>query len=157
MMIARSAVIEVPGRPQTKGSAKAIQRKGMAYPVIINDNAKCKSWERSVKLIAKSQWKGEPSTLPVYISVIFYLKRPKNHHVANDPKRPVKDSSPKRHQTKPDIDKMLRAILDSLTGVVWVDDSQVDEVSASKLYDENEGVFIFVTESNCKTIPEGLE
>lgn len=36
--------------------------------------------------------------------------------------------------TKPDVDKLSRAILDSLTGVVWKDDSQVVELTARKVY-----------------------
>ena len=34
--------------------------------------------------------------------------------------------------TKPDLDKLLRSVLDALTGIVWVDDSQVVIISARK-------------------------
>jgi crossover junction endodeoxyribonuclease RusA len=50
---------------------------------------------------------------------------------------PRPKSLPKRvtHMTKkPDIDKLIRAVLDALKGVAWCDDSQVVSVYASKRY-----------------------
>lgn len=35
---------------------------------------------------------------------------------------------------QPDIDKLLRMLFDALTGIVWVDDSQVAFVTAHKVY-----------------------
>jgi crossover junction endodeoxyribonuclease RusA len=35
---------------------------------------------------------------------------------------------------QPDVDKLLRALLDALTGIVWVDDSQVCFVNVNKVY-----------------------
>ena len=45
---------------------------------------------------------------------------------------------------KPDIDKLVRAVLDGLTGVAYEDDCQVVTLNASKHYGENEGVWIGV-------------
>jgi Holliday junction resolvase RusA-like endonuclease len=53
----------------------------------------------------------------------FYVRRPKGL-----PKRWVHAIK------KPDLDKLLRAIGDGLTGVVWRDDSQVISISATKHY-----------------------
>ena len=36
--------------------------------------------------------------------------------------------------TKPDVDKLARAALDALTGVLWADDSQVVSLHAQKEY-----------------------
>ena len=38
------------------------------------------------------------------------------------------------HIKQPDIDKLLRALLDALTGIVWVDDSQVAFSAVNKVY-----------------------
>lgn len=38
------------------------------------------------------------------------------------------------HVKKPDVDKLLRSMLDALTGVVWVDDSQVAYAVVNKVY-----------------------
>jgi Holliday junction resolvase RusA-like endonuclease len=49
--------------------------------------------------------------------------------------RPI--SLPKKrqhHTTKPDLDKLVRAIGDGLTGVVILDDKQIVELHARKIY-----------------------
>lgn len=38
------------------------------------------------------------------------------------------------HTRKPDVDKLLRAVCDALTGVVWLDDSQACVVAVNKHY-----------------------
>jgi crossover junction endodeoxyribonuclease RusA len=38
------------------------------------------------------------------------------------------------HMKQPDIDKLLRALFDALTGIVWADDSQVAFVTMNKVY-----------------------
>jgi crossover junction endodeoxyribonuclease RusA len=39
---------------------------------------------------------------------------------------------------QPDIDKLIRALFDALTGIVWADDSQVAFVTANKVYAWND-------------------
>ena len=39
--------------------------------------------------------------------------------------------------TKPDIDNLIKAILDAGNGVLWHDDNQVVSVNAAKRYSEN--------------------
>jgi Holliday junction resolvase RusA-like endonuclease len=51
--------------------------------------------------------------------------------------------------SKPDIDKLERALLDGMTAVVYVDDDQVVAVRKAKRYempDEPPGVRVWVTE-----------
>lgn len=43
---------------------------------------------------------------------------------------------------KPDLDKLVRAVLDGLTGVAYDDDCQVVLISASKVYGAVQGVWI---------------
>jgi crossover junction endodeoxyribonuclease RusA len=38
------------------------------------------------------------------------------------------------HTKKPDVDKLMRALLDALTGIVWKDDSQVCYATVNKVY-----------------------
>jgi Holliday junction resolvase RusA-like endonuclease len=54
-----------------------------------------------------------------------------------------------RHITRPDADKLVRAVADALTGVLWRDDSQIDRMMVGKFYvrsDEAPGVEIRVTQ-----------
>jgi len=45
---------------------------------------------------------------------------------------------------KPDLDKLIRAVLDGLTGVAYADDCQVTLIQASKSYGSAEGVWITI-------------
>jgi Holliday junction resolvase RusA-like endonuclease len=59
----------------------------------------------------------------------------------------VKDASRLHPDKPPDIDKLTRSILDSLTQVVWIDDGQVIALTARKQYVhrwEEDGVDIVV-------------
>ena len=42
----------------------------------------------------------------------------------------------------PDLDKLIRGVLDALTAVVYRDDSQVTRITAQKVYGERPGVWI---------------
>jgi Holliday junction resolvase RusA-like endonuclease len=60
--------------------------------------------------------------VPVSVRITFLMPRPKT----------VKRHTP---TVPPDIDKLCRAVLDALTDVgVWVDDSQVVDLGATKIY-----------------------
>jgi len=71
---------------------------------------------------------------PVRIEIQFYLPRPKSHYGTGKNKGALKESAPWYHIATPDIDKLVRCVLDALTGVAWKDDSQVVSVTATKSY-----------------------
>jgi crossover junction endodeoxyribonuclease RusA len=62
-----------------------------------------------------------PAHGAMHVRLEFYLERPKT-------------SRQSRPTVKPDLDKLARAALDAMTGIVWVDDSQVVELTAEKHY-----------------------
>ena len=92
----------------------------------------------------------EPFTKCVRVSLIFRLKRPKSHYRTGKFSDVLKEEHvATRHGKRPDADKLARAVLDGLTGVVFVDDSQVFDLSVLKTWqkrDEPEGCYIKVTE-----------
>ena len=61
---------------------------------------------------------------PVSLVITAYLKR-------------AKSNRRKFATTKPDIDNILKAVLDGLNGVAFDDDKQVANISAHKLYCNN--------------------
>lgn len=121
----------VHGVAQPKGSMRAFTPPGMKFPIVTDSNRNAKSWAQLVAHAADTALAqspdGHPQLLqgPVRVSVAFYLPRPKKFN-----KRGV----PVAHLTAPDLDKLLRSVLDALTAVVWHDDSQVVEVIAQKRY-----------------------
>lgn len=106
--------------PKPKGSMRAFVRGGR--PILTSDNPGLKGWEAVVRGEAQRHVdhcaEGE-----VEVVLHFHLTRPKSHGKALKP-----------HLTKPDVDKLARAVLDALTGVAFRDDSQVVRLEATKRY-----------------------
>jgi Holliday junction resolvase RusA-like endonuclease len=69
----------------------------------------------------------------------------------------IKPPSVSKHRTqmvvRPDADKLVRACLDALTGVLWEDDSQVVEISARKVYGPTERVDVRARILACDDLP----
>lgn len=113
----------VVGHAQPQGSTKAFNVPGKRYPVVTSDNPNLKDWRHLVAYAAQQHAAGGPLRGGVIVLLTFSLQRPK--------------SLPKRvreHLKKPDIDKLARAVLDSLTGILFVDDSEVVRLTVKKQY-----------------------
>jgi crossover junction endodeoxyribonuclease RusA len=89
--------------------------------------------------------KGDPFEGPVELQLYFAFTRPKKHFRANGQ---LRDDAPRYVTSKGvgDIDKLVRAVADALTGIVYLDDSQIAVLSASKTYGTRAGVNILAVE-----------
>jgi crossover junction endodeoxyribonuclease RusA len=110
----------VPGTPQPKGSMKAFAIRtptGKHRAVLTNDSAKTKPWQAEIASRARSGFPLSPYArhVAIKLDMIFYIQRPKSVSLEKFP-YPTK---------KPDKDKLERCVCDALTGVIYVDDSQV--------------------------------
>lgn len=120
------------GLPQTQGNksafvagGRAVMREGRSKEA----NDRFKMWRHTVSDEAR-RVVGDAPLLegPLWMSLDFRLPKPA--------------SAPKRKRTWPtaarsgDLDKLARACLDALTGVVFADDAQVVELGARKDYGE---------------------
>ncbi len=114
------------GTPAPKGSTRAFIPKGWKRAVITETNKHTRPWAAIVKYAAKQAVNSDTipfTSCPVSLHIVFYLPMPK--------------SLPKRvhwHVKKPDCDKLLRAAIDALTGIIFTDDSQIVRISAMKEY-----------------------
>lgn len=142
--------IQILGSPAPKGSSRAILRGGRALHVPGGSSANqraIKSWDASVRHAAAE--KVGKRTAPVYVgvplsvSLVFRLRRPSGHWGKAGG---VKPSSPNVPLVKPDLDKLARATLDALTGILWDDDARIVHLACSKVYAEpgNEGALVGV-------------
>lgn len=113
----------VPGIPAPQGSHKAFMPRGARYPVVTDDNRHTRPWRSMVALVASQNGDGDLLTGALTLTARFYLPRPRT--------LPKRITDPTR---KPDLSKLVRAIEDALTGVLWKDDSQVVLILASKHY-----------------------
>ena len=76
----------------------------------------------------------EPFAEPIYVSLNFTLHRPLSHYGSGRNSQQVKPGANDLPVKPPDIDKLTRAVLDSMTSIVWVDDAQVVRLHATKAF-----------------------
>jgi Holliday junction resolvase RusA-like endonuclease len=74
---------------------------------------------------------GEPTPVVGASSLIvgFYFQRPKSHYTA---KGTLKAGAPRFMKQKPDLDKLVRSVMDALSGYAFADDQQVALLQAHK-------------------------
>lgn len=78
---------------------------------------------------------GGPFTGPVTLDVTFVLPRPKSHHRTGRHQHLLRGTAPATPVGRPDLDKLLRAVMDALTSAwTWKDDAQVIALTARKCY-----------------------
>lgn len=128
-------VIKVMGEPIPQGSTKAFITKS-GKPIITHSNKNLKEWRQRIATEAQKErpmhWDMEQAIL---LGVDFLMPRPKTL-----PKKVKEDVK------RPDLDKLIRAVLDALTGIYYKDDSQVVQVFAGKRYaDKYEAVGAQIT------------
>jgi len=139
---------DVRGLPVTQGSVRAFVRGGRA--VVAGVSAPLAAWRGSMAQEARAEatdtgW--TPTSGPVVVHLWFRLPRPRSHFLPAGARRPEPElrlDAPEFVPTKPDVDKLIRAALDALTGVVWADDAQVVRIVAQKRYDAVPGVAVSV-------------
>jgi Holliday junction resolvase RusA-like endonuclease len=120
------AFFKVSGVPETKGSWRAIGRGRVKA-----DNPREKAWANAVGWAAKLAMRSKrPTEFRVRVDLMFNLPPPKGR------------------KNQRDVDKLIRSCLDSITGIVIVDDELVDEIHAIKHVTSNaevHGVLIEVS------------
>lgn len=141
---------KVYGRPQPAGSKRAfpIRRATGAIGVAVtDDNPKSRDWKQAVASAgenARASWfgpddDGELLTGPIRLHVVFMFARPKSHFGSGRNASRVKPGAPVAHCVRPDATKLLRALEDALTGVVWRDDAQIVTQYVHKQYGAQDG------------------
>lgn len=129
------------GLPVSQGSKRIGRNRATGEPILIDDNpAKLKAWRSYVTMKARQAAAAAVFLKlegPVRVSLRFTFQRPKSHYGTGRNKATLKDSAPAYMLTKPDVDKLTRAILDSLTDAkAYRDDSQVVVLEVVKSYAE---------------------
>jgi crossover junction endodeoxyribonuclease RusA len=125
----------IPGTPAPKGSLRC--RRDPNHR-LIEDNKKTKPWRDTIARWTRAKWpegqQADPGQ-PVGAEITFTIERPKYHYGTGRNAAVVKDSAPRFPWAKPDIDKLVRLVLDALQDAgVLPDDHQVVELAARKAY-----------------------
>ncbi len=120
------------GVPVPQGSKRAFAIAGRngkrARAVVVNDNARTIPWKQQIAGMAAALMR-ELGRAPVTdeavsVAMAFYFPRPKSLR-----------KSVLAKLTKPDGDKLQRAVLDALAGIVYRDDALVTDAAWRKRYD----------------------
>lgn len=122
----------VEGNPQGKARPRFSQKSGTVYTP-----AKTVRYERLIrKAFLDAGGNAIPSDCYVGITVDAYFQIPKSYTKG---KRLACQHNINRPDKKPDIDNILKIVLDGLNGVAYADDKQVIEVRCRKFYSVSSG------------------
>jgi crossover junction endodeoxyribonuclease RusA len=133
----------VHGKPQPQGSTRAFVPKGWKRPIITSANKNLKPWRQDVSDQARMAMGGAlPDEGPIHVTCRFYFLKPKSTK-----------KSVTYKITKPDVDKTARGVLDGLTGICFLDDSQVVSLHVTKQFCAHDERTV-VAVSSCG--PDGL-
>ena len=114
----------IPGEPVAKGRPK-LSRYGTYTP------KKTKEYEEHIKQEWCKNGYKEPLTGAVMVDITFYRSIQKSSSKAA---KTAKLTGKVKPTVKPDLDNYIKAVLDGLNGLAWIDDSQIVNISATKEY-----------------------
>ena len=115
------------GRPRFYGGHAVTPEKTRKYEKLIRD-----SWEHGI-VEADSLMIDMEFTMPIPQS----LSKKKQSELVAMP-----------HTKKPDLDNLVKAVLDALNGVAYMDDSRISNINASKEYGREPSVWIGISRAN---------
>lgn len=177
----RLLIFEVDGKPEPQGSATAFvpldsrgypmarggrnadgsYRKGSVIVNVTSDNAGLKKWRKRVAAAAGDAMLHAPFGMLEGVSIAveahFFLERPNEWGTGRN-ERHLKDGARAAPIVIPDLDKLLRAALDGMSGVVYKDDALVTRSVVEKHYavpngteEQGQGVTIVVARRAAQT------
>lgn len=134
----RMTQVFIEGRPAPQGS-----KRHLGNGIMVESSKAVKPWRVDVAWRVRGAFL-TPFDGPVKLELEFVMPRPKS-----TPKK----STPAAIK-RPDVDKLARAVLDAITGVVVADDSQIVHLVATKRIaelDEQTGVMLVAHEVGAVT------
>lgn len=125
-----SFTFKVLGKPAPQGSKRHVG-KG----VMVESSKRCKPWRQDVRHtvmeLLPDGWYANMDKA-ITLSCVFVFARPKNHFRTNGQLKP---SAPKHCSGRiGDISKLVRAVEDAMTGVVYNDDAQIINLIAHRRF-----------------------
>ena len=129
---------EVPGEPKAKARPR-VTRSGIAFTpksTVMYENLVKTSFQQSYPDHVPIDQEME-AVITAYFSIPKSASRKKNEFMSSGIINPTK---------KPDLDNIAKAVLDSLNGIAYKDDSQIVSMMISKKYSDRPRVEITLKE-----------
>jgi len=149
----RAIRFHLEGQPIPQGSLTGGKGRGLHY----SNRSELLAYRKRIRIAATEGWGAEPSTLPISVIAIFAMRRPLRHYSGLNWRLSPKYADVRYQTNIPDIDKLLRAVLDAMTGVVYRDDAQVAKIEGRKIFSDAWGTTIHVRELGHMTLWETIE
>jgi Holliday junction resolvase RusA-like endonuclease len=124
--------IKIKGEPKPQGRHR-YSKRGRKIITYDPSSKEKKAFGEKVK----QQYKGNPKKNKLSVSIIFNMKRPKIHYRTGKYAHKLKKDSPIMVTNKPDIDNLIKFVLDACNKILWEDDKIICEVQCRKIYSEN--------------------
>lgn len=143
-----------------KDRIKAMQRCFVAT-LFDQNSPKLRKWRKAVSDAAaeamtdqSADWL-DPIAVACRVETVFRFARPKYHYTG---KGALSSQAIDYPRVRPDLDKLLRAIYDSMSGIVFVDDALVCSATSEKIYVEGSpGVTINVVALEDERPEDGVD
>ena len=131
-------IFTVYGEPVAKGRPR-FTRQGRAYTP-----KKTHDYESEVAMLAKAAM-GTQEPLETPVAVYIYVTFPVPQSYSKKRTEACLSGS-ERHTKRPDLDNCVKAVTDGMNGVVYLDDSQITSIHATKVYGTTAMVEVCVKE-----------
>lgn len=128
MVPSNISVFWIRGIAAPKGSVTAFKTKAGRPFVTTQRTKNLKEWQAAIQSVMQFEWKRGLLQGPVAVKLSFRMLKPKSAR-----------KSDCWVAKRPDIDKLARAVLDGMTGIVFRDDGQVAQLIVSKHYADDTG------------------
>ena len=136
----RMTQVFIEGRPAPQGS-----KRHLGNGIMVESSKAVKPWRVDVAWRAREAFL-TPFDGPVKLELEFVMPRPKS----------TQKKSTQSAIKRPDLDKLVRAVMDAITGVVVTDDSQVVHLVATKRIAEiGEGPGLYLAAFECGSVVPG--
>ena len=134
----RIVTFEVPGNPVPQSRPRFT--RGHAY-----EDGKVREYKDRVARIARLVMDGrEPMEGAVMCKCKFLFEPPKSMS-----KKKAKEIIGKGYTAKKDVDNLLKAVMDAISGIVYEDDKQIVSVRGEKRYGYPARVEVEICEEDC--------
>lgn len=130
----------VPGEPRGKGRPRFSRASGTAYT-----DSETRAYEKKIAAYyhQAAQAFRFPNEAFLRVTIVAQFPIPKSASKANREAMEAHKILPSR---KPDIDNIIKVVLDSLNGVAYKDDARVAEINGAKVYGSDPGLTILIRE-----------
>jgi Holliday junction resolvase RusA-like endonuclease len=152
--------VKVNGTPRPQYRGYGVSNKTGQFRVYSPSSSNQKSFRSAVSEVLKQYEKKHNIPLlfntgnggPIEIKSVFYFKRPKSHFVDGC----LLLNAPSFVTRVPDLDNLIKLVLDSLQGVVYSNDSVVSSISCKKVWsnhsDGDEFTALTITQFKDRTV-----